>query len=279
TRAVHHLCRRPLVRRERGRVQGAESDSRRHDRGAPGERAALCYLEPPPPDPGAVLGSRRARRRGPRAGYASRKALACRPLRPDGDLHHARPGAVSRDRRRIGPATGTGDRRGASPSRGAPVGGLEQRPIGPHRAAVRGRPHRHLIDGRSTNGWIMDRPGGPMHEPAEIRGERVTLRHMVRADVDEMAQWPRFSEPDLQWANLELSFPSDRDAYFERGRTNANRRRFAIRDEDEELIGTVGLRNLNFRAGQGTLGIIIRADAVGKGYGTDAIRSTLRYAF
>lgn len=118
-----------------------------------------------------------------------------------------------------------------------------------------------------------------MHEPAEIRGERVTLRHMVRADVDEMARWPRFSEPDLQWANLELSFPSDRDAYFERGRTNANRRRFAIRDEHEELIGTVGLRNLNFRAGQGTLGIIIRADAVGKGYGTDAIRATLRYAF
>ncbi len=118
-----------------------------------------------------------------------------------------------------------------------------------------------------------------MHEPAEIRGERVTLRHMVRADVDEMASWPRFSEPDLQWANLELSYPSDRDAYFERGCTNATRRRFVIRDEAEKLIGTVGLRNLNFRAGQGTLGIIIRADAVGKGYGTDAIRSTLRYAF
>lgn len=118
-----------------------------------------------------------------------------------------------------------------------------------------------------------------MPEPAEIRGERVTLRHMVRADVDEMARWPRFFEPDLQWANLELSFPTDRDAYFERGRTNPTRRRFAIRDQDEELIGTVGLRNLNFRAGQGTLGIIIRADAVGKGYGTDAMRAVLRYAF
>ncbi|MGH2457681.1 MAG: GNAT family N-acetyltransferase [Chloroflexota bacterium] len=118
-----------------------------------------------------------------------------------------------------------------------------------------------------------------MPEPTEIRGERVTLRHMVRADVDEMAHWPRFSEPDLQWANLELSFPTERDAYFERGRTNANRRRFAIRDQDDELIGTVGLRNLNFRASQGTLGIIIRADAVGKGYGTDAMRAVLRYAF
>ena len=118
-----------------------------------------------------------------------------------------------------------------------------------------------------------------MDEPEEIRGERVTLRHMVRADVDEMASWPRFVEPDLQWANLELTFPSERDTYFERGRTNATRRRFVIRDETGNLIGTVGLRNLNFRVGQGTLGIIIRADAVDQGYGTDAIRSVIRYAF
>ncbi|HVC34809.1 MAG TPA: GNAT family N-acetyltransferase [Chloroflexota bacterium] len=118
-----------------------------------------------------------------------------------------------------------------------------------------------------------------MHEPAEIRGERVTLQHLVRADVDEMATWPRFTEPHLQWANLDLTFPADRDAYFERGRTNVTRRRFAVRDEAGELIGTVGLRNLNVQAGQGTLGIIIRADAVGRGYGTDAIRSTLRYSF
>lgn len=118
-----------------------------------------------------------------------------------------------------------------------------------------------------------------MDEPAEIRGERVTLRHMVRADVDEMARWPRFVEPDLQWANLDLTYPADRDAYFERGRSNATRRRFVIRNETGELIGTVGLRSLNFRAGHGTLGIIIRADAVGKGYGTDAIRALVRYAF
>ena len=118
-----------------------------------------------------------------------------------------------------------------------------------------------------------------MTEPDEIRGERVVLRRMVRADVDEMAAWPRFVEPDLQWANLDLSFPSDRDLYFERGRTNATRRRFVVRDEAEELIGTIGLRNLDFRAGEGTLGIIIRADAVEKGYGTDAIRAVARYAF
>jgi len=118
-----------------------------------------------------------------------------------------------------------------------------------------------------------------MDEAGEIRGERVRLRHMVRADIDQMAHWPRFWEPDLQWANLDLTFPSERDAYFQRGRTNVTRRRFVIVDERGEIIGTVGLRNLDFLRGEGTLGIIIRADRVGKGYGTDTVRAVARYAF
>src|SRR5437763_398258 len=120
---------------------------------------------------------------------------------------------------------------------------------------------------------------GRMRDQSELRGERVTLRHLVRADVDQMASWPRFHETDLQWANLDLSFPTERDAYYERGRSNSVRRRFVILDEHDNLIGTVGLRNLDFDAEEATLGIIIRADAVGRGYGTDAVRTILYYAF
>src|ERR1700730_11080389 len=111
-----------------------------------------------------------------------------------------------------------------------------------------------------------------MVESGTLHGNRITLRHMVRADVDAMASWPPFRETDLQWANLDLAFPSERDAYFDRGRTNETRRRFVVLDERQEVIGTVGLRNLDLRGGEATLGIIIRADAVGQGYGTDAIR-------
>lgn len=118
-----------------------------------------------------------------------------------------------------------------------------------------------------------------MDERGELRGARVTLRHLVREDVDQMATWPRFQEPDLQWANLDLTHPADRDLYFQRGRTNAGRRRFVILNEARQIIGTVGLRNLDFRSGEGTLGIIIRADVVGKGYGTDTVRTVLDYAF
>jgi len=112
-----------------------------------------------------------------------------------------------------------------------------------------------------------------------VRDSKVTLREMTRADVDEMACWPRFVEPELQWANLDLITPRERDVYYERGRSNATRKRFVIVDRKSRVIGTVGLRNIDFFAEEGTLGIIIRADEVGRGYGTDAIRNVLAYAF
>jgi RimJ/RimL family protein N-acetyltransferase len=136
----------------------------------------------------------------------------------------------------------------------------------------------------------------------EVPGERVVLRELTRADVDLMARWPRFSEPDLQWANLDLATPRDRDAWFERSRSNLTRRRFTIwsRDSDPRAgrparsgrepragaaatggraVGTIGLRNIDHRYGEGTLGIIVNAGDVGRGYGTDAIKALVRYAF
>ena len=118
-----------------------------------------------------------------------------------------------------------------------------------------------------------------MAEREEYRGERVTLRHLVRSDVDQMATWPRFHEVELQWANLDLSFTSERDLYYERGRSNSTRRRFVVLDESSNLIGTVGLRNLDLLVGEATLGIIVRPDSVGKGYGTDTVETILAYAF
>ena len=112
-----------------------------------------------------------------------------------------------------------------------------------------------------------------------LPNSKVALRELTKADVDEMAHWPPFAEPELQWANLDLFTPQQRDAYYEQGRSNATRKRFAILNRSGRVIGTVGLRNVDFLAEQATLGIIIRSDEVGRGYGTDAIRNVLAYAF
>ncbi len=108
---------------------------------------------------------------------------------------------------------------------------------------------------------------------------RVYLREMTRADVDEMAGWPPFHEPDLFWANLDLYSARERDAYFERTRSNTSRKRFVVLDREDRVIGTIGLRNLDYLTEEGTLGIIIRADEVGRRAGGDAIRNILHYGF
>jgi diamine N-acetyltransferase len=121
-----------------------------------------------------------------------------------------------------------------------------------------------------------------VHDERELEiadGERVILRELSRGDVDEMARWPRFAEPDLQWANIELSTPRERDAWYERSRSNATRRRFTIFAPDGRVVGTIGLRNIDLRFGEGTLGIIVNAADVGGGYGTDAVHAIVRYAF
>jgi diamine N-acetyltransferase len=110
-------------------------------------------------------------------------------------------------------------------------------------------------------------------------GERVILRELTRGDVDEMSRWPRFEELELQWANIELGTSRERDAWYERSRSNPTRRRFTIFARDGRAVGTIGLRNIDFRFGEGTLGIIVNAADVGGGYGTDAVRTIVRFAF
>lgn len=166
-----------------------------------------------------------------------------------------------------------------------------------------------LVRGRSDNAVAL------------VQGSRVYIREMARADVEKMALWPRFTELELSWANIDLRNDRERDSYFERNKSNALRKRFVVllppvppselllqgypglfessdlsdyplRDAPgqpddsfrsvqmrEEVIGTVGIRNINPYREEGTLGIIIRADMVGHGYGRDAIRCILSYSF
>ena len=116
-------------------------------------------------------------------------------------------------------------------------------------------------------------------EPKILYGRRVVLREMSRSDVDEIAKWPPFAEPAMSWANLDLERRSGRDFYYHNGRSSYDRRRYVVIDEEGETVGTIGLRSLDFRRGEGTLGIIIRSDMVGRGLGTDSVRTLARFGF
>lgn len=110
-------------------------------------------------------------------------------------------------------------------------------------------------------------------------GERVVLRDVRREDADVAATWPRFTEPELQWANLSLRTPSEREAWFRHEQSASNRLRLAVTTRDGELAGFLGLREIDWRQRRATLGIRLSPLHVNRGLGTDAIRTLLRYAF
>lgn len=104
------------------------------------------------------------------------------------------------------------------------------------------------------------------------------LRELRREDLDEMDNWPRYHEPDLQWANLDLGTSWQKEAWYRREHHDPTRRRFAI-VVDGAVVGVLGLRNIDYRRGVATLGIRLSPAQVGRGYGTEAIKSALSYAF
>lgn len=111
-----------------------------------------------------------------------------------------------------------------------------------------------------------------------IAGEAVALRELRWEDMGEMERWPRFAEPELQWANFDLKTPAQKEAWFRQELHDPSRKRFAI-TLDGRLIGVLGLRAIDYRQGRATLGIRLSAGEVGKGYGTDAIKALLAHAF
>lgn len=109
-------------------------------------------------------------------------------------------------------------------------------------------------------------------------GRIVTVRSLTRADVDEMCRWPKYTEPQFQWANFEPRSEFDKDVWFSCG-TGVTSKRYAILDKENRLIGVVGLRNIDRLRGEATLGIRMSAAEVNQGYGTDAILTLLEHAF
>lgn len=114
-------------------------------------------------------------------------------------------------------------------------------------------------------------------EPCYAWG-RVVLRELRREDLEEMERWPKYSEPDLRWANFDLHTPAQKDLWFRQEVGDPSRRRFAILVEGR-VIGMLGLRHIDYRQRRATLGIRLSAGEVNKGYGTEAIKALLAYAF
>ena len=116
-----------------------------------------------------------------------------------------------------------------------------------------------------------------------LRGERVVLRAIERADVADLhtwvrdpAVWPLTS--DDPWTPKTVADAEKQ--YDDGGRWRADDKNvpFAV-EADGRLVGSISLFHIDPLSRRAELGIFLGPDARGQGLGRDAIAVLLRYAF
>ncbi|MCL4459722.1 MAG: GNAT family N-acetyltransferase [Chloroflexi bacterium] len=114
-----------------------------------------------------------------------------------------------------------------------------------------------------------------------IQGEKVKLRSLEREDLDHWCRW--FNDAEVMQYYPERIYPysrADAEEFFQRVQGSQTDKVFAIETKEGLLIGNVGLHHINWPARHAELGIMIgEKDYWDKGYGTDVIKTMVRFAF
>lgn len=116
-----------------------------------------------------------------------------------------------------------------------------------------------------------------------IYGENLRLRAIEREDIPTFLRW--FNDPEVR-RHLLMHEPMSRakeERWFEEHLSRKDEFLFAIEvkeGKDWVHIGNLGLHKIDWKNRVATFGIVIGEKAYwNRGYGTEAVRTALRYAF
>lgn len=124
--------------------------------------------------------------------------------------------------------------------------------------------------------------GDEMISECVLQGEKVRLRPVEERDLPLFVRW--LNDPEVRrWLSMseapELTLEGELE-WYERVRGSDGDVVWVMETGQGKPLGNVGLHHIDEAHGRGTLGIFIGDKAHwGQGYGSDAIRQVLRYAF
>ncbi|NLK25886.1 MAG: GNAT family N-acetyltransferase [Euryarchaeota archaeon] len=110
-------------------------------------------------------------------------------------------------------------------------------------------------------------------------GDKVRLRALERSDLPAVVRWMNDPGVTEHLLNAPLTGLQEMEAWYE-GNIGSNDRLLAILDPRGDLVGYCGISRLEWEDRRCNLWITIgECDAWDKGYGTDTVRTMLRYLF
>jgi RimJ/RimL family protein N-acetyltransferase len=115
-----------------------------------------------------------------------------------------------------------------------------------------------------------------------IAGEHTILRALEREDLERCYRW--MNDPNIVRtlkSRYPIAFQSEAEWLEHAIKSNANERHFAVeRRDDRSHIGNASLHNIDWVSRTAWFGLFIGEPAAwNRGFGTDAIRTLVRFAF
>lgn len=114
-----------------------------------------------------------------------------------------------------------------------------------------------------------------------IQGRTLLLRAIEERDLESLHKWA--NDPVVQDGIGEIHFPSSRDfhdSWFRELKHDELNQRFAVDVPGIGIIGISSIVNIDWRDRHAWHGLVLgESTHCGKGYGTDAVMATMRYAF
>ena len=113
----------------------------------------------------------------------------------------------------------------------------------------------------------------------ELKGDRIKINILKVEDVFFMREWGIHETPLLEDYNFPEMDDKEIKIWYKMKTRSPFNEYYAIRNEDEKLIGYMGIKHIKKFKRKSTLGIVLDPNQVNKGYGTEILEVFLNYYF
>ncbi|TJX13596.1 GNAT family N-acetyltransferase [Tissierella creatinini] len=113
----------------------------------------------------------------------------------------------------------------------------------------------------------------------EIRGHKTIIRPLELEHVFRMRLWGFHENPLIADYNFPLMTDEEIEEWYEKKSGRWNNKYFGIFDLYENFIGYLGIKDIRLIRKESYLGLVFDPNFCSKGYGSDALRSFLKYYF